>query len=163
MNVATGKGTIKQNAAYLFDEVGKICVANDAEGIHVGSDETNCTITNDVISLSIELNVVDEEITVSEWNCRIPIPGEPVSGFRFFPAAIHKTYFVPKLSFDGESGWVEKQKPARSLSVAKLADKCVDQFVALVHRDEAGQIKRRSVIESQLSRVGGRGGANLHR
>lgn len=151
MKLATGKELVKEKTADLFAEVERICAANEAEGINVGSDEVNCTITNGLISLTIGLNVLNGELSVSEWNCRVPIPGEPISGFRFFPPALRKTCFGPDRPLDGEFCWREKRKLAQSLSVVELAKKCVSQFIALVQRDGQGQVKRRSFIESQIS------------
>jgi hypothetical protein len=154
MKLATGKELVKGKTADLFAEVERICAANEAEGINVGSDEVNCTITNGLISLTIGLNVLDGELSVSEWSCRVPIPGEPISGFRFFPAALRKTCFAPERPLDGDFCWREKRKLAQSLSVVELAEKCVSQFMALEQRDGQGQIKRKSFIESQISPMG---------
>ena len=154
MKLATGKEMIEQKTADLFAEVGRICAANEAEGISVGSDDVNCTMTNGLISVTIELDVLDGKLAVSEWSCRVPIPGEPISGFRFFPKALRKICFVPDCHPNGDFGWLESHKPIRSLSVCELAEKCVSQFMALEQRDEHGQIKHRSFADSQDSQMG---------
>lgn len=142
MKLATGKEFVTEKAADLFAEVERICAANEAEGISVGSDEVNCTITNGLISLTIGLNVLNGELSVSEWSCRVPIPGEPISGLRFFPAALSKTCFVPDWPSGCAFGWRENRRAALpSLSVAELAGKCVNLFLALEQRNENGEIK----------------------
>jgi hypothetical protein len=146
MKLATGEELVKQKAEDLFFEVGRLCAADENEGINVGSDEANCTITNGLISLTIELNAANEELLVSEWSCRIPIPGEPIAGFRFFSQSLHSTRFAPEHALDGEFCWLEKRKSAQPLSVVALAEKCLSQFIALERRDEAGEIKRKSIV-----------------
>jgi hypothetical protein len=137
------KKLVRQKTSDLFAEIEKTCSADETRGIRVGSDETNCTITNDLISLTVGMNVVNGELSVSKWSHRAVLPGEPISGFQFPPKALAKTRFVPDWPTGRTFGWRENGRAALPvLSVAELAQKCVSQFIALEQRDENGLIKR---------------------
>ena len=89
-----------------------------------------------------EANALNWELSVSEWDCRVLIPGEPISGHRFPRKAIVKACFVPDCPSGCAFGWRENRRAARpSLSVAELAGKCVSLFLALKQRNENGEIK----------------------
>ena len=132
----------KQKTSALFAEIRKICSAQETHGVNAGSDGTNFTITGDRVSLTVELNASNVELSVSEWDYRVHIPGESISGFHFSRKALSRVCFVPDWPSGCTFGWREKGRTARPfLSVAELAEKCVSQFMALEQRDENGQIK----------------------
>jgi hypothetical protein len=134
--------TAKHKTSELFAEIQKICSAREIQGVNFGADATNCTITNDLVSLTIEANALNWELSVSELDCRVLIPGEPISGYRFPREALVKACFVPDWPSGCTFGWREKGRTARPfLSVAELAEKCVSQFIALEQGDKNGQIK----------------------
>lgn len=134
--------TAKHKTSELFAEIQKICPAREIQGVNVGADATNCTITNDLVSLTIEANALNWELSVSEWDCRVLIPGEPISGYRFPREALVKACFVPDWPSGCAFGWRKNRRAAlRSLSVAELAEKCVSQFIALEQRNENGEFK----------------------
>jgi hypothetical protein len=115
-----------------------------AQKINIGSDRTNCTITNDLVSLTIEVNVLSGELSVSEWDYRVHIPGESISEFHFSRKALSNTCFVPDCPSGCAFGWRENRRAALpSLSVAELAGKCVSQFIALQQRNENGELKHK--------------------
>jgi len=133
----------KQKTSELFAEIRKICSAHETQGVKADSDDTNCTITNDLVSLTVGLNALNGELSVSEWDCRVNIPSEPRSGFQFPRKALSKTHFVPGWPSGGTFGWREKGRTAQHfLSLAELAERCVNQFMTLERRNENGQIKR---------------------
>jgi hypothetical protein len=143
MKFDTAKEIVRQRTSDLFAQIGMVCSANETKGINVGWDDVNCTITNNLISLTVEMNVLNGELSVSEWSDRVIIPGEPISGFRFPPKALRKTCFVPDSPPGCNFGWRENGRPAHPLlSVAELAERCVRQFIALEQRYENGQVKR---------------------
>jgi hypothetical protein len=134
----------KQKTSELFAEIRKICSTDKTQRVNIGSDETNCTITNNLVSLIVELNALNGELSVSEHNYRVNIPSEPISGFHFPPKALSKACFVLHTQSGCTLGWRERGRTAHPfLSVAELAEKCVNQFIALEQRDEDGQIKRK--------------------
>jgi hypothetical protein len=122
----------KQKASNLFAEIRKICSTNQAREVDVGWDGTNCTITDGLVSLTVEVDVLS----------RVHILGEPISGFQFERMALSKACFVPDFPSGCNFGWREKGRTAKPfLSVAELAEWCVSQFIALERRNENGQIK----------------------
>lgn len=143
MKFDTAKELVRQKTSDLFAEIEKKCSSGETRGIRVGSDEANCTITNDLVSLTVEMNVVNGELSVSRWSHRAVLPGEPISGFQFPLKALGKTRFVPDWPTGGTFGWRENREASLSLlSVTELAQKCVSQFIAIAQRDENGLIKR---------------------
>jgi hypothetical protein len=134
--------TAKHKTSELFAEIPKICSAREIQGVNVGADATNCTITNDLVSLTIEANALNWELSVSEWDCRVNIPGEPRPPFQFPREALGKACFVPDWPSGCAFGWRENSRAALpSLSVAELAEKCVSQFIAIKQRNENGEFR----------------------
>jgi hypothetical protein len=136
----------RQLASKLYAEIKRICAANTIEA---GYDEwnpsaqsLNCTITNGQVSLILEMSVLDAALSISELAYRALIPGEPIQPFMFTQDALSNSRYV--LDRSGEKfGWRENGKITQAfLSVPKMAEICVNRFLALVQRDERGQIKR---------------------
>jgi hypothetical protein len=135
--------TARHKTSELFAEIQKICSALDIQGVNVGANEANCTITDDSVSLTVEVDILDSELSVSERDYPLHVLGEPGSVFQFHPKAKSKTCFVPAWSSNCDFGWREKGGTAKPfLSVAKLAEMCVSKFTALVQLNENGEIKR---------------------
>lgn len=137
------KEMAKQKTSELFAEIDKICSANETQGIHVSRGETSCTITNGRVSLTIDADFLDGELSVSKWDHPLHVPGESISGFQFPGKARSKACYMPDWPSGSTFGWREKSRTAKPfLSVAKLAAMCVSQFTGLVQRDETGPINR---------------------
>ncbi len=135
--------TAKHKTSELFAEIQKICSALEIQGVNVGADETNCTITDDSVSLAVEVDILDGELSVSERDYPLHVLGEPRLGFQFHGTARSKACFVPAWSSGGDFGWRGKSGTAKPfLSAAKLAEMCVSKFTALVLLNENGEIKR---------------------
>ncbi len=135
-----------QLASKLYAEIRNICAAKTIEaGFDDGSPSAqslNCTITNGQVSLILEMSVPDAALSINELPYRALIPGEPIPPFRFTQDALSNSRYVLDRSGE-EFGWRENGKITQSfLSVAKMAEICVNRFLALVQRDERGQIKR---------------------
>jgi hypothetical protein len=136
----------KQLASKLYTEIKRICAPKEIE---VGFDEgnpsaqnLNCTITDGRVSLILEMSVLDTALSISELAYRALIPGERIPRFGFPQDALSNSRYV--LDGSGEEfGWRENSKITQPfLSVPKMAETCVNRFLALVQRYERGQIKR---------------------
>ena len=136
------KETARQKTSELFTVIRMICSANEIDGVNISPDGTKCTITNDFVSLTVDVDIIDWELSVTELDYPLPVIKKPRSEFLIHPKAKSKTCFVPAWPSGCDFGWREKGSILKPyLSVAELAEWCVSQFMAIEKNCEIGQIR----------------------
>jgi len=154
---ASGREVVQRETSKLFAAIERVCSQVNAGGnasIDITSESHQCHLRGRRVSLVVNLRLSHSgcELTVREFDGRLPMPGERLYYPDGEPKVLCEIRFLPELNRAREYGWADQAQPLVFLPSEMLADKIVVRFIDLATRSERGELIRARRHTRRISR-----------
>jgi hypothetical protein len=134
-----GHVVVQRETTALFGKINSLCTEISASGtipIQFLSDERQCHLRNDRVSLIVALSQTDSTISefalkVLEFSRKLAFPGERLMYMNGEPQQLNEITFLPELNRARQFCWTDEENTSRFISSDDLANKILIQFVGL--------------------------------